>query len=150
MPEAYIYESVRTPRGRGEKGGALYEVKPIDLLAAALLALRERTGISPEELDDVIIGCATPIDGQGYNIAKAALLHAGWGDAVSGMQVNRHCASGFLSAATVSVNPTLMLTGPAPAGRKALQLAGMEVNDTGLVALCVGGGMGVATVVERV
>lgn len=95
MPEAYIYESVRTPRGRGEKGGALYEVKPIDLLAAALLALRERTGIAPEELDDVIIGCATPIDGQGYNIAKAALLHAGWGAAVGGMQVNRYSASGL-------------------------------------------------------
>ena len=95
MPEAYIYDALRTPRGRGKARGALYEVKPIDLLAAALGALRERTAIAPEELDDVVIGCVTPVDDQGYNVAKAALLHAGWGAAVGGMQVNRYCASGL-------------------------------------------------------
>ncbi|MCB9287453.1 MAG: acetyl-CoA C-acetyltransferase [Lewinellaceae bacterium] len=95
MPEAYIYDSLRTPRGRGKSRGALYEVKPMDLLAAAVRALRQRTALPPEELDDAVIGCVTPIGDQGYNIAKAALLHAGWGNSVSGMQVNRYCASGL-------------------------------------------------------
>ncbi|MCO6477212.1 MAG: acetyl-CoA C-acetyltransferase [Phaeodactylibacter sp.] len=95
MPEAYIYDALRTPRGRGKSRGALYEVKPVDLLAATLRALQERTAIAPEELDDAVVGCVTPIDDQGFNIARAALLHAGWGDAVSGIQVNRYCASGL-------------------------------------------------------
>ena len=95
MPEAYIYEALRTPRGRGKSQGALYEVKPIDLLSATLNALRQRASIAPGELDDTVIGCVTPIDDQGYNVAKAALLHTGWGEAVSGMQVNRYCASGL-------------------------------------------------------
>ena len=95
MPEAYIYDALRTPRGKGKSRGALYEVKPIDLLSITLRALQKRMGIAPEALDDAVIGCVTPIGDQGYNIAKAALLHAGWGDAVSGMQVNRYCASGL-------------------------------------------------------
>ena len=95
MPEAYIYDALRTPRGKGKSRGALYEVKPIDLLSVTLHALQQRMAIAPKELDDAVIGCVTPIGDQGYNIAKAALLHAGWGGAVSGMQVNRYCASGL-------------------------------------------------------
>lgn len=95
MSEAYIFDALRTPRGKGKTSGALYEVKPIDLLATTLTALQERTQINTQEVDDVLIGCVTPIDDQGYNIAKAGLLHARWAESVGGMQLNRYCASGL-------------------------------------------------------
>ncbi|NRB52946.1 MAG: acetyl-CoA C-acetyltransferase [Saprospiraceae bacterium] len=95
MSEAYIFDALRTPRGRGKTSGALYEVKPIDLLATTLTALKERNQIPTQEVDDVLIGCVTPIDDQGYNIAKAGLLHADWAESVGGMQINRYCASGL-------------------------------------------------------
>ena len=90
-----IFDALRTPRGKGKSSGALYEVKPIDLLATALTALKERNQIPTQEVDDVLIGCVTPIDDQGYNIAKAGLLHARWAESVGGMQINRYCASGL-------------------------------------------------------
>lgn len=95
MSEAYIFDALRTPRGKGKSSGALYEVKPIDLLATALTALKDRNQIPTQEVDDVLIGCVTPIDDQGYNIAKAGLLHARWAESVGGMQINRYCASGL-------------------------------------------------------
>lgn len=95
MAEAYIFDALRTPRGKGNRNGLLYEVKPIGLLSTALAALLERNAIRPGEVEDAIIGCVTPIDDQGYNIAKAALLYAGWGTATTGMQINRYCASGL-------------------------------------------------------
>lgn len=95
MPAAYIFDAVRTPRGKGRQGGALYEVKPVSLLGACLEAIRERNQLDTSMVDDLIAGCVTPIDGQGYNIAKAALLNAGWPDSIPGMQVNRYCASGL-------------------------------------------------------
>jgi len=94
MSEAYIYDALRTPRSKGKSSGAFYELKPVDLLATAMQAIQERQGFEPKRIDDAIIGCVTPIDDQGYNIAKAAVLHAGW-EAVSGMQINRYCASGL-------------------------------------------------------
>lgn len=95
MSEAYIYDAIRTPRGRGKKTGALYEVKPIQLLAALLNALKARTHFDPTEIDDVIIGNVTPISGQGGNIARAATLYLGWENTVSGFQLNKLCASGL-------------------------------------------------------
>ncbi|MBK7870936.1 MAG: acetyl-CoA C-acetyltransferase [Saprospiraceae bacterium] len=95
MTEAYIYEALRTPRGRGKHSGSLYEVKPIRLMSIVLDALRERCRLDTSEVNDAILGCVTPIDDQGFNIAKAALLYAGWSEAVSGMQINRFCASGL-------------------------------------------------------
>ncbi|HMQ50291.1 MAG TPA: acetyl-CoA C-acetyltransferase [Saprospiraceae bacterium] len=95
MEEAYLYDVVRTPRGKGKKTGALYEVKPIDLLTAILLSLESRNQLDHRMIDDLIIGCVTPVDDQGYNIARAALLKLGWYEAVGGMQVNRYCASGL-------------------------------------------------------
>lgn len=95
MTEAYIYDAVRTPRGRGRQSGALYEVKPVRLLEIVLTALATRTQLDTNVVDDAILGCVTPVDDQGFNIAKAALLYAGWGEAVSGMQINRYCASGL-------------------------------------------------------
>lgn len=98
MKEAYIYDSVRTPRGRGKKNGSLYEVKPIDLLAQLFKALYERNGrFDTAQVDDVIIGCVTPIGEQGGDIAKFAPAFAGWDQVVSGMQINRFCASGLES-----------------------------------------------------
>lgn len=95
MPEAYIYDALRTPRGKGKHSGALYEVKPVDLLSATLDALRERTGLNPAEVDDTFIGCVTPTDDQGYNIGQAALLQSGWGQSAGSLQLNRYCASGL-------------------------------------------------------
>jgi len=95
MPEAYIYDALRTPRGKGKRGGALHEVKPVDLLSACLDSLRERHSLNPAEVEDTIIGCVTPVDDQGYNIAQAALLQSGWGQSAGSMQINRYCASGL-------------------------------------------------------
>ncbi len=95
MTDAYIYDAIRTPRGKGKASGALYEVKPIDLLATTLQALQKRTELDTAQVDDVIIGCVTPTDDQGAVLAKAALLYAGWSDTVPGIQINRFCASGL-------------------------------------------------------
>ncbi len=95
MTEAYIYDALRTPRGKGKNNGALYEVKPIRLMATILDALQQRCQFDTAEVDDAILGCVTPVDDQGFNIAKAALLYAGWSDRVGGMQINRFCASGL-------------------------------------------------------
>lgn len=95
MTDAYIYDALRTPRGKGKTTGALYEVKPVNLLGASLNALQKRTQLVTEHVDDVIIGCVTPLNGQGFNIAKTGLLYANWHERVSGMQLNRYCASGL-------------------------------------------------------
>ena len=96
MKEAYIFDSVRTPRGRGKKTGSLYEVRPIDLLAQLFKALHERNGhFDTAQVDDVVLGCVTPIGEQGGDIAKIAPAYAGWDQAVSGMQINRFCSSGL-------------------------------------------------------
>jgi acetyl-CoA C-acetyltransferase len=98
MKEAYIYDSVRTPRGRGKKNGSLHEVKPIDLLATLFKALSARNGNFDTKLvDDVVLGCVTPIGEQGGDIAKFAHIYAGWDQVVSGMQINRFCSSGLES-----------------------------------------------------
>jgi len=95
MTDTYIFDALRTPRAKGKPSGALYEVKPVDLLATAFRALANRTNLPTEAVSDAIIGCVTPVDGQGFNIAKAGLLHAGWADSVSGLQINRYCTSGL-------------------------------------------------------
>ena len=93
--DAYIYGAIRTPRGKGKREGALYEVRPIDLLSSSLTALQERTQLDTSQVDDVIIGCVTPVADQGANIAKAALMYAGWSNQVPGVQINRFCSSGL-------------------------------------------------------
>jgi acetyl-CoA C-acetyltransferase len=85
MREAYIYDAVRTPRGRGKKSGTLNEVRPIDLLAQLFRAISERNGyFDTTKVDDVVIGCVTPIGEQGGDIAKFAHMYAGWDQVVSG------------------------------------------------------------------
>jgi acetyl-CoA C-acetyltransferase len=96
MKEAYIYDSVRTPRGRGKKTGSLHEVKPIDLLSTLFKALSQRNGnFDTSFVDDVVLGCVTPIGEQGGDIAKFGQAMAGWSEKVSGMQINRFCSSGL-------------------------------------------------------
>ena len=95
MPNAMIFDAVRTPRGKGKKDGSLHEVKPVDLLAGLLTKLQQRLAFDPAELDDVVMGVVSPIGEQGSVIAKTAALKAGWDFRVAGMQINRFCASGL-------------------------------------------------------
>lgn len=95
MSNAFIFDAVRTPRGKGKRKGSLYEVKPIELLSTLLSAIQKRNDLDTTQVTDLLVGCVTPVGDQGYNIAKAALLYAQWPDSVSGMQLNRYCASGL-------------------------------------------------------
>lgn len=94
--EAFIYDAVRTPRGKGKKDGSLHTIKPIDLVVGLMDALAERNGQGIKQLaDDVVLGCVTPVGDQGADIAKTAALAAGLADTVAGVQINRFCASGL-------------------------------------------------------
>jgi acetyl-CoA C-acetyltransferase len=95
MAEAFIYDHVRTPRGRGKPDGALHEATTLKLATTALAAIRERNGLDTRGLDDVVLGCVDPVGEAGGNIARAAALAAGFGDHVPGIQINRFCASGL-------------------------------------------------------
>src|SRR4051812_13463801 len=95
MAECFIFDAVRTPRGRGKKDGALHEVTAIELATQALAAVRDRNQLDTAELDDVILGCVDPVGEQGADIARAAVLKAGFDQSVPGMQINRFCASGL-------------------------------------------------------
>ena len=95
MTEAFIFDAVRTPRGKGKKDGALYSVKPVDLVAGLLKALQVRNGLDTSQVDDIVLGCLTPVGDQGADIAKTAALVADWDEQVSGVQLNRFCASGL-------------------------------------------------------
>ena len=95
MAQAFIFDAVRTPRGKGKKDGSLHEVKPVDLLAGLLVKLQRRHDFDPAALDDVVMGVVSPVGEQGSVIAKTAVLKAGWDYTVSGVQINRFCASGL-------------------------------------------------------
>ncbi len=96
MAEAFIYDAIRTPRGKGKKDGALHEVKPISLVTGLMDAMRARNPeLDPALIDDVVLGCVTPVGDQGCNIARTAALAAGLPVTVAGMQLNRFCASGL-------------------------------------------------------
>ena len=95
MSEAYIIDAIRTPRGKGKKGGALHEVKPITLLTSLLNELKDRHQLDTAQVDDIVLGCVTPVGDQGADIAKTAAIAAGWDNAPAGVQINRFCASGL-------------------------------------------------------
>jgi acetyl-CoA C-acetyltransferase len=95
MPEAFIYDAVRTPRGRGKPDGSLHEVPTVDLAVTTLGALRRRNDLNPMHVEDVVLGCVDPIGEAGGDIARAAVLKAGFGKEVPGVQINRFCASGL-------------------------------------------------------
>ena len=95
MTEAYVFDAIRTPRGKGKKDGSLYEVKPVNLLAGLLTELQRRNDFDTGQVDDVVMGVVSPIGEQGSVIAKVAALKAGWDFRCSGVQLNRFCASGL-------------------------------------------------------
>ena len=95
MTDAFIYDHVRTPRGRGKADGALHEVTALDLATQALAAVKARNDLDPALVDDVVLGCVDPVGEAGGDIARAAALTAGYGNGVPGVQINRFCASGL-------------------------------------------------------
>jgi acetyl-CoA C-acetyltransferase len=95
MSDAYIYDAVRTPRGRGKVDGSLHEVSTLGLAVTALSAIKARNNLKGPEVDDVILGCVDPVGEAGGDIARASALAAGFGDSVPGVQINRFCASGL-------------------------------------------------------
>ncbi|TEX52218.1 MAG: acetyl-CoA acetyltransferase [Actinomycetales bacterium mxb001] len=96
MTEAFIYEAIRTPRGRGKANGSLHSVKPVSLVTGLIDEMQARhPGLDPHQIDDLILGCLTPLGDQGANIAKTAAIAAGLPDTVAGMQINRYCSSGL-------------------------------------------------------
>jgi acetyl-CoA C-acetyltransferase len=95
VPQAYLFDAVRTPRGRGKETGSLYSVRPVDLLAQSLAALRDRNALPTAEVDDVVIGCVTQTGDQGACIARFAALAAGYDMDAPGVTLNRFCGSGL-------------------------------------------------------
>ncbi len=95
MSDAFIYDHVRTPRGRGKADGALHEVTALNLATQALAAVKERNRLDPALVDDVVLGCVDPVGEAGGDIARVAALTAGYGNGVPGVQINRFCASGL-------------------------------------------------------
>lgn len=95
MSEAFVYDAIRTPRGKGKKDGSLHEVKPVNLLAGLLTELQRRNDLDTAAVDDVVMGVVSPIGEQGSVIPKVAALKAGWDWRCSGVQLNRFCASGL-------------------------------------------------------
>jgi acetyl-CoA C-acetyltransferase len=103
MPEAFVYEAIRTPRGRGKQTGSLYDVKPISLVVGLVDEMRRRLpDLDPERIDDLILGVVTAIGDQGMNIAKSAAMLAGLPETVAGVQLNRFCASGLEAVNTAA------------------------------------------------
>ncbi len=118
MTEAFIYDAVRTPRGKGKKDGSLHQVTPIELVATCLRALEARNHLDTSLVDDIVLGCVTPVGEQGADIARVAALYAGWAQSVAGVTLSRFCASGLES----------------------VNLAAMKVMS-GLEDLVIGGGV---------
>src|SRR6187399_1207286 len=95
MADAFIYDAIRTPRGRGKADGSLHKVTALNLAAQTLAAVKDRNKLDPALIDDVVLGCVDPVGEAGGDIARAAALVAGFGDEVPGIQINRFCASGL-------------------------------------------------------
>ncbi|MBP9060472.1 MAG: acetyl-CoA C-acyltransferase, partial [Rhodoferax sp.] len=95
MTEAFVFDAIRTPRGKGKKDGSLYEVKPVNLLAGLLTDLQQRHQFDTALVDDVVMGVVSPVGDQGAVLPKVAALKAGWDFQCSGVQINRFCASGL-------------------------------------------------------
>ncbi len=115
MPEAYIFDAVRTPRGKGKKDGTLHEITALSLATQVLEALRDRNDLDTSQVDDVILGCVAPVGEQGADIARTAVLNAQWSQLTAGVQINRFCASGLeavnMAAAKVMSGEARMAVG---------------------------------------
>ncbi|WOE75590.1 acetyl-CoA C-acetyltransferase [Alterisphingorhabdus coralli] len=95
MTEAFIYDAVRTPRGKGRADGSLHEITALNLASQTLASVRERNELSPEAVEDVAFGCVSPVGEQGAVITRTAVMDAGYAETTSGIQVNRFCGSGL-------------------------------------------------------
>lgn len=95
MTDAYIFDATRTPRGKGKKNGSLHEITALQLATQQLEAIRDRNNLDTSYIDDVVLGCVSPVGEQGADIARAAALNAKYAETASGFQVNRFCASGL-------------------------------------------------------
>jgi acetyl-CoA C-acetyltransferase len=95
MTDCFIYDAVRTPRGKGRKDGALHEITALSLATQALEAVRDRNALDTARVDDVVLGCVSPVQEQGSNIARIAVLNADYAETTAGVQINRFCASGL-------------------------------------------------------
>jgi acetyl-CoA C-acetyltransferase len=95
MTDCFVYDTVRTPRGKGKKDGALHEVTALELGTQVLKNIRDRNHLDTSKVDDVVFGCVDPVGEQGSNIARIAVLNADYSDSVAGVQINRFCASGL-------------------------------------------------------
>ena len=95
MVDAFIYDHVRTPRGRGKPDGSLHTASTLHLAATALKAIKDRNHLDPLDVDDVVMGCVDPVGEAGGDIARMGALAAGFGETVPGVQINRFCASGL-------------------------------------------------------
>ena len=95
MTEAYVFDALRTPRGKGKKDGSLHEVKPVTLLAGLLTELQARQGFDTAAVDDIVMGIVSPVGEQGSVLPKVAAIKAGWAFTTAGVQINRFCASGL-------------------------------------------------------
>src|SRR5688572_24027643 len=95
MADAFVYDAVRTPRGRGKSDGSLHEVTALNLASQALAAIKERNKLDPLLVDDVVLGCVDPVGEAGGDIARVSAIMAGFGNEVPGIQINRFCASGL-------------------------------------------------------
>ena len=102
MTEAFIFDAIRTPRGKGKPGGSLYEVKPADLVKTLLDEMTERHDLDQSAVEDMILGCGEPVNEQGQNIAKTALIYAGWSEKTVGAQTYRYCAAGLDACNTIA------------------------------------------------
>ena len=115
MTACYIYDAVRTPRGRGKADGALHEITTLDLATQALQAVRDRNRLDTRVVDDVVLGCVDPVGEAGADIARIAVLNADYADSVAGVQINRFCASGLeavnIAAAQVMAGQSEMTIG---------------------------------------
>jgi len=133
MPEAFIYDHVRTPRGRGKPDGALHEVTTLSLATGALTAIRDRNGLDTALVEDVILGCVDPIGEAGGDIARAAALNADFPKEVPGVQINRFCASGLeavnFAAAQVMAGQMDMVIG---GGVESMSRIGMGASGAAL------------------
>ncbi|MCS6821791.1 MAG: acetyl-CoA C-acetyltransferase [Microscillaceae bacterium] len=113
MSVAYIYDAIRTPRGRGKADGSLHEVQPIHLVTTLLHALRERNQLDTSLVEDIILGCLSPVGEQGANIARAAAILANYSQTTAGVQLNRFCSSGLeainLAAAVIMAGQSEMI-----------------------------------------
>jgi acetyl-CoA C-acetyltransferase len=133
MAEAYIYDAVRTPRGKGKKDGSLHEVSTLALSTSTLEAIAERNHLDTKHVDDVILGCVDPVGEAGGDIARAAALNAGYGETVPGIQINRFCASGleavnFAAAQVISGMDDLIVAG----GVESMSRVGMGASGAAL------------------